>query len=52
MPYSITSSTKILTLAIPAFWFILVAVLSEFAIVPGVCVHFIVPSGRRGTFTS
>ena len=35
MPYSITCSTKILTLAIPQFLFISVDVLCEFAMVPG-----------------
>ena len=40
MPYSITCSTKILTLAISQFLFILVGVLFEFAMVPGVYILF------------
>ena len=36
MPYSITCSTKILTLAIAQFLFILVGVLCVFSVVPGV----------------
>ena len=36
MPYSITCSTKILTLAMAPFLFILVCILYEFAMVPGV----------------
>ena len=36
MPYSITCSTKILTLAIAPFLFILVDVLGELAMLPGV----------------
>ena len=36
MPSSITRSTKILTLAIATFLFILVSVLCEFAMVPDV----------------
>ena len=36
MPYSITCSTKTLTMAIATFLFILVCVLCEFAMVPGV----------------
>ena len=36
MPYSITYSTKILTLAIAPFLFILIGILCEFAIVSGV----------------
>ena len=44
MPYSITCSTKILTLAIVPLLFNLVGILCEFA---KVCVHFTVPSGRK-----
>ena len=36
MPYSITCSNKILTLAIAPFLFIFVGVICEFAMVPGV----------------
>ena len=36
MPYCITCSTKILTWAIALFLFILVGVVCEFAMVPGV----------------
>ena len=42
MLYSITCSTKILTLAIAPFLFILAEVLCKF-------VNFILPFGRRGT---
>ena len=44
MPYSVTCSTKILTLVIIPLLFILVGILCEFA---KVCVHFTVPSGRK-----
>ena len=49
MPYSIPSSTKILTLATAPFLFILVGILSvcEFAMVPGVYI-LLFPPGRRG----
>ena len=47
MPYNITCSTKILTLAIAPFLFILVDVLCEFAMVPGV--YILLSSRRRGT---
>ena len=47
MPYSITCSTKILTLAIAPFLFILFGVLCEFAMVPGV--YILLTSRRRGT---
>ena len=40
MPYSISCSTKILTLVIPPFLFILVGVLCEFAILPGMYILF------------
>ena len=36
MPYCITLSTKILTLAIAPFLFIFVGIICEFAMVPGV----------------
>ena len=50
MPYSIASSTKILTLATAPFLFILIGALSvsEFAIVPGVHILLCIPPGRRG----
>ena len=44
MPYSITYSTKILSLAIALFLFILVGAFLPFG---SRCVHFTVPSGRR-----
>ena len=49
MPYSIPSSTKILTLATAPFLFILVGILSvcEFGMVPGVYI-LLFPPGRRG----
>ena len=50
MPYSITCSNEILTLAMAPFLFIFVGIICEFAMVPCMCVHFIVPSaGRRGS---
>ena len=48
MPYSIPSSTKILTLVTAPFLFILVGVLSvcEFAMVPGVYI-LLIPQGEE-----
>ena len=50
MSYSVTCSTKIITLAIALIWFILVDNICEFC--GARCVHFVVPSGRRGTLFS
>ena len=46
MPFSIPRSTKIITLVTAPFLFILIGVLC--LSVNLLCVHFTVPSGRRG----
>ena len=48
MPDSIICFTKVFTLRAAPFMFILVGVMCEFAMVPGVYMFCIVPSGKRG----
>ena len=52
MPYSITCSTKILTLVIATFLFILVGILCEFAMVPGVSILLSPQEEEVPTFSS